>query len=118
MLKFSTSNLIKKSLLELWERSCFTQFKSVEYFKRKKLLLSSDTCDRTCFEDLQCAIFDKSKPNASPRRCFSFTRSTRSCKSTVTLRRQLNSITSFIDGSQIYGSDDALSSLLREHKNG
>jgi len=78
----------------------------------------ADTCDNTCFEDLKCAIYDKSTPNTSPRKCYSFTRSTRSCTSTVTLRRQLNSITSFIDGSQIYGSDDTLSGLLREHKNG
>ena len=53
---------------------------------------------------------------ASPPTCLHFTRSTAFCTSDP--REQFNLITSYIDGSNVYGSDQTTSDLLREFSGG
>ena len=54
--------------------------------------------------------------------CLAFRRSLPSCPTDKPLsfspREQLNDITSFIDGSMVYGSDDELAEILREKRGG
>ena len=52
----------------------------------------------------------------SPPTCLHFSRSTAFCTSTP--REQFNLITSYIDGSSIYGSDQTTADLLREFSRG
>ena len=53
---------------------------------------------------------------SSPPTCLHFTRSTAFCTSDP--REQFNLITSYIDGSNVYGSDQTTSDLLREFSGG
>ena len=52
------------------------------------------------------------------RTCHSFTRSDSRCSSSSSVREQFNSITSFIDGSNIYGSDEDTARRLRSGRDG
>ena len=55
--------------------------------------------------------FDKHKPD-----CFGFARSKPACKTDKKEHRiQLNELTSFLDLSQVYGSDDATAKKVRKH---
>ncbi|KAJ8252219.1 hypothetical protein COCON_G00215310 [Conger conger] len=79
-------------------------------------------CARTCSRDAPC--FPIQIPLADPRSgsqaCMPFFRSAPSCVATATpgppppRREQLNAITSFMDGSMVYGSSASLSSALRD----
>ncbi|NXG03269.1 PERM Myeloperoxidase, partial [Sakesphorus luctuosus] len=50
---------------------------------------------------------------AGPGTCMPFVRSAPACGPTVSPREQLNAVTSFIDASTLYGSDNALARSLR-----
>ncbi|CAL8087052.1 unnamed protein product [Calicophoron daubneyi] len=80
-------------------------------------------CNETCMNDPPC--FPILVPPGDPRirhRCIGFSRSSATCGSGSTSillgqphhREQLNQITSFIDASNVYGSDDLENSRLRE----
>ncbi|KAA3681541.1 peroxidase [Paragonimus westermani] len=80
-------------------------------------------CNETCLNDPPC--FPILVPPGDPRikhRCIGFARSSATCGSGSTSillgkphhREQLNQITSFIDGSNVYGSEEFENSQLRE----
>ena len=63
-------------------------------------------------------VFGDGRGTTSDGQCLSFRRSIPSCSNNTlgsfSPREQLNAITSYIDGSHIYGSDDEISSSLRD----
>ena len=66
-------------------------------------------------EDFEPPCFPIMYPDGSA--CTMFTRSAAACQTdneNVTPREQLNTITSFIDGSQIYGSSSEVAKRLRD----
>uniref|UniRef100_A0A7N5ZVG9 Eosinophil peroxidase n=1 Tax=Anabas testudineus TaxID=64144 RepID=A0A7N5ZVG9_ANATE len=80
-------------------------------------------CDQTCSNIEPC--FPIRIPSMDPRfginsqQCIPFVRSAATCGSgqtfgTTTARQQLNSLTSFIDAGQVYGSDEGTARSLRD----
>ena len=75
-----------------------------------------------CCEDSsassECLPIDIPLPDPSfTSNCHDFVRSAPHCSSS-SVRQQFNAITAFLDGSQIYGSEDNLQPFLRSYKNG
>ena len=83
-------------------------------FLCKQYCVCSFSCDES-FEDFEPPCFPIMYPDGSG--CTMFTRSAAACQNdneNVTPREQLNTITSFIDGSQIYGSSNHVAERLRD----
>ncbi|XP_030593638.1 eosinophil peroxidase-like isoform X2 [Archocentrus centrarchus] len=88
--------------------------------------VGSPDCDTSCVHKEPC--FPILIPSTDPRfginskQCLPFTRSAPACGTgtdclnfdEITVRQQINTLTSFVDGSQVYGSDDAKARLLRD----
>ena len=53
-----------------------------------------------------------------PQSCLEFTRSTPFCEELSTVREQMNGITAFVDASNVYGSSDEITALLRSGVDG
>ncbi|XP_037114285.1 eosinophil peroxidase-like isoform X1 [Syngnathus acus] len=81
-------------------------------------------CDESCERSEPCfpIMIPKGDPRFGKQECIPFFRSTATCGSgdtgfifgSRTVRQQLNSLTAFIDGSQIYGSDEEKALELRD----
>ncbi|XP_051925102.1 eosinophil peroxidase-like isoform X3 [Hippocampus zosterae] len=81
-------------------------------------------CDESCERTEPCfpILIPKNGPRFGKQECIPFFRSTATCGSGptgaifggATVRQQLNSLTSYIDGSQVYGSDDEKALELRD----
>lgn len=81
-------------------------------------------CNETCESTNPC--FPIAVPTSDPRirnhQCLGFTRSSATCNTdstslffnTVSPRQQLNSLTSYIDASNVYGSTDRMASIVRD----
>ena len=90
-------------------------------------LRTGQTCGATCSNEPPC--FSIPLPPGDPRggegRCIEFTRSSPTCGSGKTSvffeslqqREQINRLTAFIDGSQVYGSEADLATSLRNLTN-
>ncbi|XP_028937556.1 myeloperoxidase isoform X1 [Ornithorhynchus anatinus] len=78
-------------------------------------------CDHTCVQQPPC--FPLKIPPNDPRisnrnDCIPFFRSSPACPSgNITIRDQINALTSFLDASMVYGSEDALAARLRNQSN-
>ena len=77
-------------------------------------MLDIDCCDPEIKDDDRCFNIDITDDEfyTDKRTCFSFTRSDTICTNGET-REQLNGITSFIDASNVYGSDELTAKGLR-----
>ncbi|KFQ25159.1 Myeloperoxidase, partial [Merops nubicus] len=74
-------------------------------------------CDITCAKEPPC--FPIKIPPDDPRikntsDCLPFFRSAPACASGVAIREQINGLTSFLDGSTVYGSEEPLANKLRD----
>ncbi|BFY99802.1 hypothetical protein BsWGS_02841 [Bradybaena similaris] len=81
-------------------------------------------CNETCESTNPC--FPIAVPTSDPRirnhQCLGFTRSSATCNTdstslffnTVSPRQQLNSLTSYIDASNVYGSTDRMANIVRD----
>ncbi|XP_077378072.1 eosinophil peroxidase-like isoform X2 [Festucalex cinctus] len=84
-------------------------------------------CDESCEQSEPCfpIPIPKGDPRFGIQECIPFFRSTATCGSgnsghifgAATVRQQLNALTSFIDASQVYGSDDEKALDLRDLTN-
>ncbi|XP_075119967.1 myeloperoxidase-like [Leptodactylus fuscus] len=77
-------------------------------------------CTKSCVNIYPC--FPIMIPPGDPRyingsQCIPLIRTAAACSLTSPVREQLNGLTSFIDGSQVYGSDNNLANLLRNNTN-
>ena len=87
---------------------------------------SNGTCTKTCQKTNDCLPILVSPDDATfgnTKQCLSFIRSAPACTEFnsadgIGVRNQINDVTSFIDGSMIYGSDLVLANRLRERKGG
>ena len=78
-------------------------------------------CDDASAGDERCLPIDVSKDeyfNSINITCLHFTRSVPHCEENGGRRNQLNGITSYVDGSQIYGSDLETAKKIRTFANG
>ncbi|XP_044141829.1 myeloperoxidase-like [Bufo gargarizans] len=80
----------------------------------------NEDCANTCVNTYPC--FPLMIPPTDPRyvngsECISMIRTASVCSLTSPVREQINGLTSFIDGSQVYGSDQNLATLLRNNTN-
>ncbi|XP_077570747.1 eosinophil peroxidase-like [Stigmatopora nigra] len=82
-------------------------------------------CDESCERSEPCfpILIPKNDPRFGIQECIPFFRSSATCGSgntafffggNATVRQQLNALTAFIDGGQVYGSDDELALELRD----
>ena len=79
-----------------------------------------------CQEPEQSECFPLTLPSDDPfysslstaQTCLEFTRSTAFCEEPDTTREQMNAITAFVDASNVYGSDEETSALLRSFSGG
>ena len=79
-----------------------------------------------CHDPAQPECFPLSLPSNDPfysslstaQTCLEFTRSTAFCEDPNTTREQMNAITAFVDASNVYGSDEVTSGLLRSFRDG
>ena len=55
---------------------------------------------------------------STPQSCLEFSRSTPFCEELSTVREQMNGISAFVDASNVYGSSDEITSLLRSGVDG
>ncbi|XP_060115617.1 myeloperoxidase-like [Heteronotia binoei] len=71
----------------------------------------SNTCDKKspCFP-IKVPLSDPRSVNIS---CFPFTRASPVCDGSIAMRNQINVITAFLDGSQVYGNDAETATTLR-----
>ncbi|XP_056416730.1 myeloperoxidase-like [Hyla sarda] len=77
-------------------------------------------CANTCANTHPC--FPLMIPPTDPRyingsRCISMIRTAAVCSLTTPVRQQINGLTSFVDGSQVYGSDTNVANKLRNNTN-
>uniref|UniRef100_A0A7N4NNA2 Myeloperoxidase n=1 Tax=Sarcophilus harrisii TaxID=9305 RepID=A0A7N4NNA2_SARHA len=79
----------------------------------------TENCEHTCEQQPSC--FPLKIPPNDPRihnrsDCIPFFRSCPACtKGNITIRNQINSLTSFLDASMVYGSEDLLALRLRDN---
>ena len=79
-----------------------------------------------CQDSTQAECFVLDLPTNDPfystlstkQSCLEFTRSVAFCENTNTVREQMNAITAFVDASNVYGSDEDTSNLLRSFVDG
>ena len=90
---------------EIEEQCCDAAAKAIDSMKPEE--------QRSCFNiDISNDVFYKNKMD-----CFPFTRSTGTCINHGK-REQLNTLTAFIDGNMVYGSDKGRSERLRTMSGG
>ncbi|XP_073421649.1 myeloperoxidase-like [Dendrobates tinctorius] len=82
--------------------------------------LQDVNCDKSCENIYPC--FPIMIPATDPRyisgsKCIPLIRTAAACSLTSPVREQMNGLTSYIDGSQIYGSDMNVATLLRNNTN-
>ncbi|XP_069617351.1 myeloperoxidase-like [Ranitomeya imitator] len=82
--------------------------------------LKNVDCDKSCDNIYPC--FPIKIPPTDPRyiagsKCIPVIRTAAACSLTSPVREQMNGLTSYIDGSQIYGSDINVATLLRNNTN-
>ncbi|XP_061031248.1 myeloperoxidase [Eubalaena glacialis] len=83
--------------------------------------LTGLNCETSCLQQPPC--FPLKIPPDDPRiknqrDCIPFFRSSPACKGgNITIRNQINALTSFVDASMVYGSEDALALRLRNQTN-
>ncbi|XP_040278058.1 eosinophil peroxidase-like [Bufo bufo] len=82
--------------------------------------LQNVNCAKSCVNTYPC--FPLMIPPTDPRyvngsECISMIRTASVCSLTSPVREQINGLTSFIDGSQVYGSDQNIATLLRNKTN-
>ncbi|XP_074117999.1 myeloperoxidase-like isoform X1 [Sminthopsis crassicaudata] len=81
----------------------------------------TENCEHTCEQQPSC--FPLKIPPNDPRirnrsDCIPFFRSCPACtEGNITIRNQINSLTSFLDASMVYGSEDLLAQRLRDNTN-
>ncbi|XP_006889510.1 PREDICTED: myeloperoxidase [Elephantulus edwardii] len=83
--------------------------------------ISGLNCETSCLQQPPCFPL-KIPPNdpriKNQRDCIPFFRSCPACtESNITIRNQINALTSFLDGSMVYGSEDPLARDLRNLTN-
>ena len=86
---------------------------------------TGQTCGATCSPDPPCFPIMMPEDDSRPGQCMEFTRSSPTCGSGSTSvffedlqqREQVNRLTSFIDASQVYGSDSDFATSLRNLTN-
>uniref|UniRef100_A0A8D1MAN0 Myeloperoxidase n=1 Tax=Sus scrofa TaxID=9823 RepID=A0A8D1MAN0_PIG len=83
--------------------------------------LTGINCETSCLQQPPCFPL-KIPPNdpriKNQRDCIPFFRSCPACpKSNITIRNQINALTSFVDASMVYGSEDPLAMKLRNLTN-
>ena len=79
-----------------------------------------------CGDPTQAECFVLSLPSDDPfystlstrRSCLEFSRSAAFCEEAIPVREQINGITAFVDASNVYGSDEETSNLLRSFVDG
>ncbi|XP_072815050.1 myeloperoxidase-like [Vicugna pacos] len=84
--------------------------------------LTGLNCETSCLQQPPCFPLKVSPPNdpriKNQRDCIPFFRSCPACKgSNITIRNQINALTSFVDASMVYGSEDPLAMRLRNLTN-
>ena len=94
-----------------------------------KVFVNGSSCDNLCGNEPPCfpIMIPPNDTRIKSKKCMAFTRSSAVCgsgSSSVLVgkaayrREQINSITSFIDASQVYGSSEDLATRLRESGTG
>ncbi|XP_075706961.1 myeloperoxidase-like [Rhinoderma darwinii] len=82
--------------------------------------LQNINCDKSCIKTHPC--FPLMIPRTDPRyingsECIPLIRTASVCSLTSPVREQINGLTSFVDGGQVYGSDINVANLLRNNTN-
>ncbi|KAG8450688.1 hypothetical protein GDO86_003097 [Hymenochirus boettgeri] len=86
----------------------------------KSTFVEGIDCETSCAKEPPC--FPLRIPPNDPRiknesDCIPFARSSPACNPRSPVREQMNGITSYIDGNQVYGSDSTLATQLRNRTN-
>ena len=85
-------------------------------FSQEKIIIDFDCCLKEARSLCPCFAVDLTGDEVFEKRnrsCMLFSRSSFTCHSDTKWAEQFNAVTSFIDCSTIYGSDDAKALLLR-----
>ncbi|NXY89626.1 PERE peroxidase, partial [Alcedo cyanopectus] len=80
---------------------------------------SDDQCETECAFDPPCfpIKFPPDDPRMPTRPCMPFTQSASVCSPRTFTREQINAVTSFLDASMVYGSDESVSRSIRNLTN-
>ncbi|ERE68009.1 myeloperoxidase [Cricetulus griseus] len=120
---FNVTDVLTPAQLNLLSKSsgCAYQDVKVTCPEQDKYRTITGHCNNSCLQQPPC--FPLKIPPNDPRiksqeDCIPFFRSCPACtRSNITIRNQINALTSFVDASAVYGSEDPLARRLRNLTN-